>query len=117
MDNKEIWRRVNTKTRVANHFNQDSAAEIKAIQNLIRKADLDISLIREQVHKEVTQDFNQNPGPKLIKMCNKQAKQIRSCAAHQLTSNNMRYYGDQVIMKGGQIASMPTKELIREIDT
>ena len=28
----------------------------------------------------------------------------------------MRYYGDQVLMKGGQIAYMPTKELIREID-
>ena len=32
MDNKDIWRRVNTRSRVANHFNQDLAAEIKAIQ-------------------------------------------------------------------------------------
>ena len=28
----------------------------------------------------------------------------------------MRRYGEQVLMKGGQIASMPTKEMIREID-
>ena len=68
---KETWRRVNTTTRVENHFNQDSAAEIKAIQNLMRKAYLEISLIREQSHKEVTQNFDQNPGPKLIQMIDK----------------------------------------------
>ena len=28
----------------------------------------------------------------------------------------MRHFGEQVLMKGGQIASMPIKELFREID-
>ena len=32
------------------------------------------------------------------------------------TRNNMRHYGDQVIIKEGQIASAPVKEIIREID-
>ena len=37
MDNKEIWRRVTTTTRVANHYNQDSAAEVKAIKTPLEK--------------------------------------------------------------------------------
>ena len=40
MDNKKTRRRVNTTTRVANHFNQDLAAEINDIQKMKRKADL-----------------------------------------------------------------------------
>ena len=55
-------------------------------------------------------------GPKLIQMCDKKAKQVRKRAAHQETSNNMRHYGEKMLMRGGQIASMPMKELIREID-
>ena len=79
---------------MANYFNQDSTAEIKAIQNTMRKADLEIFLIREQGHKEVTPNFNQNPGPKLIKMCDKKAKQVRRRAAYQVTSISMRHYGE-----------------------
>ena len=71
MDIKDTWRRVNTTTRVANHFNQDSIAEIKAIQNMMRKSDLEMSLIREHGNREVTQNFDQNPEPKLIQICDK----------------------------------------------
>ena len=53
MDNKEIWKRINTTTRVANHFNQDSAAEIIAIKKLMKEAHLDIMLTREKGHREV----------------------------------------------------------------
>ena len=38
---------------------------------MMRKVDLDISLIREQGCKEVTQNFDQNPEPKLIQICDK----------------------------------------------
>ena len=37
MDNKEIWRRVTSTTRVANHCNQDSAAEVKATKAQFEK--------------------------------------------------------------------------------
>ena len=47
VDNKQIWRRVNTSRRFADHFNQDSVAEIKAIKKLMKEADLGIKLIRE----------------------------------------------------------------------
>ena len=115
MDNKETWRRFNSTTRVANHFNQDSAAEATAIKILMRKADLEITLIRQHGHRDVIQN-DQNPGPKLIKMCDEKAKQVRKRAVHQSTSNNIRYFGEQALMKGDQLASMPTKELIRAID-
>ena len=76
-----------------------------------------MSLIREQGHKEVTQNFDQNLGPKLIQFCNKRAKQVRMRTANQATSNNTRCYGEQVLIKAVQITSMPTKGLIREIDS
>ena len=50
MDNKETWRRTSTPTRVANHFNQDSVSEIKAIKKLMKETELDIILIREKGH-------------------------------------------------------------------
>ena len=82
----------------------------------MRKADLEIALTRQYGHRKVMQRFDQNPGPKLIKMCDEKVKQVRKRAAYQANSNNMRHRGKQVLMKGDQIASMPTKELIREID-
>ena len=54
MDNREIWRRVTSATRVANHHNQDSAAEVKAIKISIRKADLEIILTRQHGHGDGT---------------------------------------------------------------
>ena len=50
VDNKDIWRRTSTTTRVVIHFNQDSAAEMIAINKLIKEADLDATLMREKVH-------------------------------------------------------------------
>ena len=55
MDNKQTWRQMKTTTKVANLFNQNSAAEIKSIQKLMQKEDLDVMLIREQGHREVKQ--------------------------------------------------------------
>ena len=40
----------------------------------MRKTDLEISLTRKQGHKEVTQEVDQTPGPKLIQKFNKKAK-------------------------------------------
>ena len=36
--------------------------------------------------------------------------------ANKETNNNMRYYYEQMIMKGYQIASFPAKELVVEVD-
>ena len=47
MDNKDIGKRINTTTRVANNFNQDSTSETIVIRKLMKEADLDIMLIRE----------------------------------------------------------------------
>ena len=58
----------------------------------------------------------QNPGPKLIKMCDEEAKQARKRALCQSTSNNIRHFNKHALMKGNQLASMPIKELIRTID-
>ena len=51
-----------------------------------------------------------------MQMCDTKAKEIRINAVNKVINNNMRHYGEQVIMKGGQIASLPVKELIREVD-
>ena len=99
-----------------NHFDQDSASEIKVIKKLITEAYLEMMLIREQGHREVRKAFQQNPGPKLIKMCDEKAKEVIISTSNTETSNNMRHRGEQVIMKGGQISSFPVKELIREVD-
>ena len=74
MDDKEMCIRLNTSKRVANHFNQGSVVEIKAMKKLTKEACLDITMIREKGHREVRQNFQQNPDPKLIKMCNEKAK-------------------------------------------
>ena len=58
---------------------------------------------------------DQNPGPKLIKTCDEKAKQARKRVVHQSTSNAMRDIGEQSLMKGNQLASMPIKELVRTI--
>ena len=60
----------------------------------MNKADLNIMLIREQGHREVRQAFHQNPGPKLIQMCDKKAREIRLSAATKEISNNIRHYGE-----------------------
>ena len=69
MDNKDTWRRVKLTTRVANHFNQDSSAELKAFQSMMQKVDLEITLIRQCGHRDAIQNFDQKPGPRLIKTC------------------------------------------------
>ena len=43
----------------------------------------------EQVHREVRQTFQQNPGPKLIKICDKKVKKVRLNTTDKETSNNM----------------------------
>ena len=43
-------------------------------QKLIKEVDLDITLMGEKNHREVRQAFRQNPGPKLIQMCDEKAK-------------------------------------------
>ena len=91
VDNKEMWRRMNTTTSVENHFNQDSVAEIKSIKKLMKEVDLGIMLIREQGHRKVRQIFQQNPGPKLIKMHDRKAKEVRISADNNATRNNMRH--------------------------
>ena len=35
-DSKELWKRINIRTRISNHFNQDSSAEIIAIKKLMK---------------------------------------------------------------------------------
>ena len=109
MGNKAIWRRINATTRVANNFNQDSAVEIIAIKKLIKEVDLDVMLILEQGHGEVQQAFHLKPGPKLIQMCDAKAKDIRMNAEIKVMNNNMSYYGEKLIIKDGQIASLPVK--------
>ena len=76
MDNKNTWRRTNTTTRVANHHNQDSSEETITKKKLIKEADLDVGLIREQGHREVRQTFHLNPGPKLIHICDQKQKKV-----------------------------------------
>ena len=71
---------------------------------------------REPSHREVRQKFHQNPRPISIKICDEEANNIRMKVSNMETRNNMRCYGDQMIMKEGQIASASVKETIREID-
>ena len=47
IENKDIRKRINTVTKVANHFNPDSEAEIIAIKKLMGEAYLEITMIRE----------------------------------------------------------------------
>ena len=53
IDNKGKRKIINTSTRVTNHFNQDSTAEIKAIKEWMIEVDLEIMLIVEQDHREL----------------------------------------------------------------
>ena len=79
----------------------------------MKEADLDTMLIRYQGYSEVRQAFRQNPSLELILMCDEKAKEIRINAVNKETNNDMRYYGEKVFMKAGQIASFPVKELMR----
>ena len=69
----------------------------------------------EQVHREVRQTFQQNPGPKLIKICDKKVKKVRLNTTDKETSNNMMCFGEKFVMKGGQIELFPVAELIWEV--
>ena len=48
-------------------------------------------------------------------MCDEKAKEVRKSAASKATRRNTSHCGEQVIVKGGQIACLPVKELIREV--
>ena len=50
-------------------------------------------------------------------MCDEKGKRSQNSAVSKVTSHKMRYHSDKVIMKGRQIASLPIKELIREVDS
>ena len=116
MDNKEMWRRIESTKKVANHFNKDSVAEAKAIKRMMKEAALDMILKRELGHREVRQIFEKNSGLILIKICDEEEKKARMKETYEETINSMKHCGDQVIMKEGQIASFPVKELVREAD-
>ena len=59
----------------------------------MKEVDLDITVTIEKGHREVRQTFQQNPGPKLIKMCDEKEKEVRKSAANKATSHNVRHYG------------------------
>ena len=80
---------------------------------MIEEADPDIKLIREKIHREVMQSFHLNHGPELIRICDGKAKEIRINVVNKEDNNNMRHYGEKVIMKAGKITSMPMKELMQ----
>ena len=79
----------------------------------MEEAYLEIMLIRKQGYREVRQAFHQNPGPGLMLMCDGKAKEIRINVVNKEDNNNMRHYGEKVIMKAGKITSMPMKELMQ----
>ena len=54
--------------------------------------------------------FHVNPGPEVIRIGDRKAKDVRINALIKEYNNNARYYGEKVIMKVGQIASMPIRE-------
>ena len=117
MDNIEAWRRIESTTKVANHFHQDSSTEIKAIKRIMKEEDLNIMLKRKPGYREVRQTFQKNPVPILIEICDKEVKKVQTKVTDKETSNKMRHYGDQVILKEGQLSSLPVKEPIREVVT
>ena len=51
-----------------------------------------------------------------MQMCDAKAKDIRMNAETKEMNNNMRHYGEKVIIKDGQIKFLTVKELIREVD-
>ena len=79
------------------------------MNKLMKEVDIDITLIREQGYREERQTFQKNPVPKLIKMCNEKAKEVRNSATNKATSHKMKHYGKQVITKGVQIGSLTFK--------
>ena len=74
MDNRDAWRRIESTTKVANDFNQDSAAETKAIKIMMKEVDLDMMMKKEQGCREVIKTLQQNPRLMLIKICVEEAK-------------------------------------------
>ena len=57
----------------------------------MKEACMDIMLIKEQGYRQVRQAFRQNPGPKLMNICDEKAKEIRINAVNKVTNNNMRH--------------------------
>ena len=49
-------------------------------------------------------------------MCYGKSKEAIINVANKEDNNNMRHYGEKVIMKAGQIVSISVKELIRDLD-
>ena len=70
----------------------------------------------EKGHRESRQEFQQNPGLILIKICDEEAKIIRKKARDKKNRNSMRRHGDQFIVKEVQISSVSVKEITIEID-
>ena len=117
IDNREMWRRIEITTKVENHFNQDSAVEIKVIKRMMKEVNLDMKLKRKPGHKEVWQTLYQNTGQMLIKICDEEGKKVRMKKSDKEASNNMMHCGNQVTTKEVQIDFFQIKELLRGLNT
>ena len=51
-----------------------------------------------------------------MQTCDAKAKAIRMNDETKVMNNNLRCYGDEVIIKEGKIVFLPVKKLIREVD-
>ena len=76
MDNKKVWRIIYTLIETSNQHNQDSAAEIIMIQELIDKIEISLPIKRESGHQDIKCSFQQNPGLHLLAMYDQKARLI-----------------------------------------
>ena len=67
-------------------------------------------------HGQSRETFEQNPGPHIIKYCNRRVKEVRMKVNEKAERNNIRYYRDYTLLYKGNIILLTTNEIIRMID-
>ena len=80
MDNKKVWSNVYGGMAVANHFNQDVAAEASAIKRLKEKISIRIKIDRVNSHRIINLLLEQNLGLYLVKYSYQRVNQVRETA-------------------------------------
>ena len=65
----------------------------------MKEIDMDLMPKREPSHREVRQTFQQNSDPILIKIYDEEVRNVRKKVSDKENRNNVRHYGDQVIIK------------------
>ena len=115
-DNKELQKSVMNDITVANHFNQDAAAESKVIRRLIKELKIPIIINNVKSYRKRIKIYERDLRTNIIRVCHIRVNKERENTKNYPNKSNIKYMGDEAIVQDNKIVSRSTNEIIRMTD-